>query len=1431
MNNATFLGRSLWICLLVLFGTTAANAQLTPVIIVKEGDLSPDTGDAITSIFGNFCVNENMVFVTEADDDGPTASDDFYWVNDLNAPAPMALYRAGATLSDTALVTSTNSLETTQHLNASGALLWEAICTTTDGTSRDYLMRDLTILASEGQIAAHDGGNFSFFSRPCLTDAGDAYAEIDTTGSSPGDEAVYVFPLVGAPAPVALAGGAGLLIEGGAITAGPLAGNAFDSSSCFNDIIFNGAGDMVGEAELEAVSPSTDDLEFILVQKAGALTYEAHLIEDTTMVTVAAGTDVVVFVSNTALAENGDWCTEISLSTAGAITSSNDNVLMASFGGAAPIPVFEEGEDFSAAFGGAAVTMGFITSFDINSNGQVMCLVGISGPGAGAGTEAWMLYDHTSGTKSLLFADESPFVLAGAGAIATDLDSTDPIISDTNRYFVQLSDSAFVDYWTELVDLPPDECILQKSIADGTTAYDTTGATTSATTNGACVIADDHWYRYTASCLGTATVSTTAGHDLAAYFGADCPADGANELACLGTSITFAVTEGAEYLIRVGGGVAGPGDLTISCAPIPPVNDTCALSIAGPSFPSGSYAWDNTLAGTDGPAGSCASLSADVWIKTTATCEGDLIVDGCDTSADTVIEIYPANLGCALTSADAIGCADQGCPSGNGSLVSATITAGDEYLIRIGGWNGDTGNGTVTFACVPPVRMNEVRNDQLPSSTTDQEYVELVGPAGYDLSSLTIVTVGDAFTPMSGGLDDVTPLTGVIGTSGYYLLADSSTFGYDLTATADQFESLNFENTDNVTHILVLDYTGPTSTSTGDLDFDNDGNFDEPVPWATLVDSIGLEQPTTSTAAPELLYGPNIVQGIGAFRCPDAIGPWLAHGSSAAGDTPGAANTIPDDKTAPGVLVVGNNPFCTNGATTDGVDLDPLVCDLGFSNNSIFNDVWYCFTADCAGDYTMSTCNEADFDTRLAVYSGCGSDNPANVVACNDDVTGCSGNTSELTFTATEGGTYLVRIGAFGATGSGVGTLVVTASIPGDTCDTALVAVDGLNPVDTNCAITDGTDLSSTAGGTPDCAAQFGGVDFARRAQVFTYTPAVDGSLLVATCNDNDPLTGGSESGYDTRLVVYSSASCPTDVLDVIACDDDNDFDALGNCNSSTFGGSALHVVVTGGNTYLIEVGGFGTNDFGLATLALNLTPFCEPVTLDDLSADVTAGDAPLTVNFTSMISGDTPTYDWDFGDGQSSTDAVSTVHVFNTPGTYTVTLDVVNNCGMGSDTVTITVCAPVVASFDVSNDTGIATHCADFTDTTTGDVASLLWDLDGDSTPDAAGSTASFMYTTPGTYTASLSVVGSCGGADSATATITVLGMGDCNGDGAFDIGDPVRLATYLFGGGVVPECPNACDTNGDGANDLGDVVYSLFALFTAGPAPVAPVDCTLCN
>ncbi|MCH7703372.1 MAG: hypothetical protein IID37_16975, partial [Planctomycetes bacterium] len=159
------------------------------------------------------------------------------------------------------------------------------------------------------------------------------------------------------------------------------------------------------------------------------------------------------------------------------------------------------------------------------------------------------------------------------------------------------------------------------------------------------------------------------------------------------------------------------------------------------------------------------------------------------------------------------------------------------------------------------------------------------------------------------------------------------------------------------------------------------------------------------------------------LACSGAGGASQGAGTNCAGtDCPGGVDN--DDCADAFDIFDGSSSFSTMGATTDGPPLPPE-CDEGFGL-SMVNDIWYHYTATCTGSALFTTCNTADFDTRLAAYEGTACP-PSDLVGCNDDGDACGGFTSLLQFDVNQGIIYKLRIGGFDGSGSGS---VVVACLP-----------------------------------------------------------------------------------------------------------------------------------------------------------------------------------------------------------------------------------------------------------------------------------------------------------------------------------------------------------------------------------------------------------------
>jgi predicted extracellular nuclease len=182
------------------------------------------------------------------------------------------------------------------------------------------------------------------------------------------------------------------------------------------------------------------------------------------------------------------------------------------------------------------------------------------------------------------------------------------------------------------------------------------------------------------------------------------------------------------------------------------------------------------------------------------------------------------------------------------------------------------------------VSLSEIRIDQ-PGTDTD-EYFELAGDDGTDLSGFTYIVIGDG-SAGSGVVEAVIDLSGESVPASGYFVAVEETFTSTL-GTATMTTTLNFENSDNVTHMLVWGFDGAQDD---DLDTDDDGVLDTE-PWEEVVDCVALVETEGSgdqvycetTVGPDGSYVPGH-----AYAC---YGDWMIGAFDPEGgvDTPGAEN-------------------------------------------------------------------------------------------------------------------------------------------------------------------------------------------------------------------------------------------------------------------------------------------------------------------------------------------------------------------------------------------------------------------------------------------------------------------------------------------------------------------------------------------------------------
>ncbi|WP_336000912.1 PKD domain-containing protein [Halorientalis halophila] len=153
----------------------------------------------------------------------------------------------------------------------------------------------------------------------------------------------------------------------------------------------------------------------------------------------------------------------------------------------------------------------------------------------------------------------------------------------------------------------------------------------------------------------------------------------------------------------------------------------------------------------------------------------------------------------------------------------------------------------------------------------------------------------------------------------------------------------------------------------------------------------------------------------------------------------------------------------------------------------------------------------------------------------------------------------------------------------------------------------------------------------------------------------------------------------------------------------------------------------------------------------------------PVTFDGSNSVAenGSIESYEWDFGDGSTATGQQVT-HTYASGGEFTATLTVTDDSGQtATDTVTVTVTDndPPTADASVGSTVVEVGESVAFQGSNSSDpdgtIESYEWEFGDGAT--ATGSYTSHAYSSPGEYTATLTVTDDDGATDSQSVTITV--------------------------------------------------------------------------
>jgi hypothetical protein len=304
---------------------------------------------------------------------------------------------------------------------------------------------------------------------------------------------------------------------------------------------------------------------------------------------------------------------------------------------------------------------------------------------------------------------------------------------------------------------PNDDCARATFVGDVTDLpFDTLCATFDGP--GICRSSPNVWYRYKAGGSGPVTVSLLGSEfdtALAVYDNVSCYPNEADLIGCnddfdasAQSQITFQALAGHDYLIEVEGynlDTGGQGVLTIS-SQFPPVTSNDDCSSARPVGDVTDLPFDTTDATFDGP-GLCLT-SPNLWYVYTPKCTGQATVSLCGSSFDTEVAVY-AGAQCYPKDSDLLGCNDDFCDLQ--SQLTIDVVAGEPYLIEVGGYDSETGQGVLSITCEGSVEQDKTDLGDAPDSTNNFGVTMTAypsgGPAGVKANYPTVFNDGTGMGP------------------------------------------------------------------------------------------------------------------------------------------------------------------------------------------------------------------------------------------------------------------------------------------------------------------------------------------------------------------------------------------------------------------------------------------------------------------------------------------------------------------------------------------------------------------------------------------------------------------------------------------------------------------------------------------------------------
>ena len=249
---------------------------------------------------------------------------------------------------------------------------------------------------------------------------------------------------------------------------------------------------------------------------------------------------------------------------------------------------------------------------------------------------------------------------------------------------------------------------------------------------------------------------------------------------------------------------------TLLATPAFAQNDECTGAVA--LVDGAATAYDTTTATTSLPAWPCALGGSDIWYSFTTTQLADVEVSTCGSGYDTAIEIFSGDCNNLVS----VTCNDDFCGL-QSTATAMMVPSGTNLLIRVGGFNGGSGTGTVTLTETAPFDCSTSPDDSFEDNDVCTSASTIT--AG-NYTNLFASTTDADFYEVALGANDILD----------FIIFDTPAEDLDLNLYDSSCNLIQFFNTDGLSYaaggvaqtVIVEVFLDPGFSGIGCLNYDAD---------------------------------------------------------------------------------------------------------------------------------------------------------------------------------------------------------------------------------------------------------------------------------------------------------------------------------------------------------------------------------------------------------------------------------------------------------------------------------------------------------------------------------------------------------------------------------------------------------------------------------